>query len=93
MGKRPIKVTSPTGVDVPVPADVKAGRVLYWERRGFTLEWADEPDEVVVPAGDPVEAWTNAQLTAWAKANDVDLAGATKKDELLAAIAAATQSS
>jgi len=39
-----------------------------------------------VPEGDPGESWTVAQLRAFAEANGIDIAGATKKDDILAAV-------
>lgn len=41
------------------------------------------------PAEAPTQAWTNARIAAWAKGR-VDLGSATKKDDMLAAIAAAS---
>jgi len=38
------------------------------------------------PDGDPSGEWTAKQLKAWAKAHDVDLGGATRKDDILAAL-------
>jgi len=40
-------------------------------------------------SGEPSEAWTIAQLQAFADARDIDLGDATKKADILAAIAAA----
>ncbi|MBF6315043.1 hypothetical protein [Nocardia farcinica] len=40
-------------------------------------------------SGEPSEAWTIAQLQAYADARDIDLGDATKKADILAAIAAA----
>ena len=38
------------------------------------------------PAGTPNEDWTNAEIKAYADANNIDLDGATKKSDMLAAI-------
>jgi hypothetical protein len=46
-------------------------------------------DPVDIPAGDPVEDWTNAQIDAYAKREVIDLGGASNKADRLAAIAAA----
>lgn len=46
------------------------------------------PDEGL-PEGSPTEAWKNADIKAWAEANDVDLGDATKKADMLAAISTA----
>ena len=37
----------------------------------------------------PDDGWKNADIAAWAEAHDVDLGGASKKADMLAAIAAA----
>lgn len=41
------------------------------------------------PEGAPSDAWTVAQLTDYAKREEIDLGGATKKADILAAIQAA----
>jgi stage V sporulation protein SpoVS len=46
---------------------------------------ADVPGDVY-----PTSDWKNAEIESWAEANGVDLDGATKKADMLAAIAAAT---
>ncbi len=57
----------------------------YFERQGYTI---DPPEDTgpVFPEGAPVEAWTVKQLTAWAKAHEVDLGGAKSKPEILAVV-------
>jgi len=45
---------------------------------------SEEPRE-----GDPDETWKNDEIKAWAEAHGVDLGGATKKADMLAAIQAA----
>lgn len=48
-----------------------------------------DPDQ---EAGDePDESWKNADIAAWAEDHEVDLAGATKKADMLAAIAASNK--
>lgn len=61
-------------------------QLAYFRRHGYTVEEAD--DTAKVPDGDPAKSWNNAQITAWAEANEVDLSGASTKAEMLAAIAA-----
>ena len=41
-----------------------------------------------VPDGPPTLAWKNQAIAKWAKGHGIDLGGATKKDAMLAAIAA-----
>jgi hypothetical protein len=55
---------------------------------------APEPTPEAEPAGpegEPSEAWTVAQLTDYAKREEIDLGGATKKADILSAIKAASQ--
>jgi hypothetical protein len=48
-------------------------------------------DTTVAPQDNdtPDDGWKNADIVAWAEAHDVDLGGASKKADMLAAIAAA----
>ncbi|MFD4992836.1 hypothetical protein ACFWH7_04435 [Cellulosimicrobium cellulans] len=48
-----------------------------------------ERDVAAFPDGVPDESWKVDQLRAFARARDVDLKGATKKADILAALAAA----
>lgn len=93
-----IKITSPlaghTGRSVFGPTTVEFvdgvaevekisdGLKAYLEGRGYTVDATVE-----IPDGDPAEAWTVPQLRAWAGEHGVDLAGASKKPEVLARIA------
>jgi len=43
-------------------------------------------EKVEIPEGDPTEDWTNAQLDAFAKAENIDLGGASNTADRLAAI-------
>ena len=43
------------------------------------------------PDGDPADSWKVDQLKAYAAEHNVDLSGATKKADILAAIVAAKQ--
>lgn len=47
---------------------------------------SDQVDEVELPEGDPTEEWTVAQLEQYATGHDIDLTGATRKADVLAAI-------
>jgi hypothetical protein len=47
------------------------------------------PDEETVD-GEPNDGWTNAQIQAYATEHGIDLGGATKKADMLAAIAEAS---
>jgi hypothetical protein len=47
---------------------------------------APAPAPQPAPAGTPNEDWTNAEIKAYADANNIDLDGATKKSDMLAAI-------
>lgn len=52
---------------------------------------AEQPDEVVIPEGDPAKAWKVSELTAYAEREGIDLGEATKKDDVLAAITTARE--
>ncbi|AYN55789.1 hypothetical protein PP635_gp09 [Arthrobacter phage Auxilium] len=46
-----------------------------------------EPETEEIPEGDITEEWTVKQLRAYAKAEDIDLGGATTKKDILSALA------
>lgn len=46
-----------------------------------------ESETVEIPEGDITEEWTVKQLRAYAKAEDIDLGGATTKKDILSALA------
>jgi hypothetical protein len=69
----------------------KPNALAYFRRHDYTIE-GDEPAPVVIPEGDPSDDWKVDQLKAYAKEHEVDLDGATKKDDILAAISAAASS-
>ena len=77
--KRPPKVTSQT---------------MDGQPEGNPTAPGETPDAVwptpmpTAPAGTPSSDWTNAEIEAYAKANNIDLDGATKKADMLAAIEA-----
>jgi hypothetical protein len=50
---------------------------------------ADAPEDQ--PEGEPSDSWTVAQLTDYAKREEIDLGGATRKADILSAIQAASQ--
>lgn len=60
---------------------------------GGPWERADaESDDVEYPEGAPEEEWTVKQLKAYAADRSIDLGDATKKADMVAAIAAAEES-
>lgn len=65
-------------------AGVQALVNLGWE----VLE-PDEPEPTApeIPEGDPDDSWSVKQLRAYAREHDVDLGGATRKDDILDALA------
>lgn len=74
------------GDKVPAWAAKKITNPAVWAEPAAETETADQ----MVPEGDPSDAWTVAQLKAYAAANGVGVGEATKKADILAAIAAAT---
>lgn len=68
----------PAGVDAAVLAKLVERRLIE------KVEVADE-----IPEGVPSDKWSHAQLDAYAQREDIDFAGATKKDDKLAVIAKA----
>lgn len=48
----------------------------------------DEDDAPAYPDGDPAGSWKVPELKAWAEAQGIDLEGATRKGDILAAIGA-----
>lgn len=84
----PEPVTLHHPVIAGVHVTVGAERADQWREQG----WCDPdqaPAEDAVPAGAPDATWTIAQLRAHAEQHGVDVAAAKKKDEILAALAAA----
>lgn len=63
---------------------VRVSAALASKMRGYTLAKTAEADD-----GTPSESWTATRLKAFAAANGIDLAGATRKVDILDAIAAA----
>ena len=88
--KRPPTVTSIT-MDGQPEAAPAPGPDAVWPTPMPTVPPV-APDAVTVPspAGTPTSEWTNAEIEAYAKANNIDLGGATKKADMLAVIAAAS---
>lgn len=66
--------------------------IAYFLRRGYTVE-----QELVLsqpfPDGEPDKSWKSAELKHYAAAHEIDIAGASNKDEILAAIVAAAPAS
>ncbi|MFJ1461832.1 hypothetical protein [Nocardia sp. N2S4-5] len=80
-----------SGDDGAVHIFTPADAVPTWAVKKITnpAAWAEEPeDDSAPPAGDPSEAWTVAELKAWAAdpEHPVDLGEATKKADILAVI-------
>jgi hypothetical protein len=50
-----------------------------------------EPEPVALPEGEPSESWTVVQLKEYAAREEISLAGADKKADILAAVRAASQ--
>lgn len=70
-----------------------AGEEVKIPKSWVGTEYADgyvfpeKADEVTIPDGEPVEAWTVKQIDAYAERERIDLSGVgTKKDERLAAV-------
>ena len=85
--KRPTKTTGVT-MDAPPgesPTDNPPNAV--WPT---PMPTAPPAASVEAPSGTPSSDWTNAEIEAYAKANSIDLDGATKKADMLAAIEAAS---
>lgn len=62
---------------------------------GRNLELAPSQRDALneLPEGDPDKSWTVKQLETYAGNHGIDLAGVTKKDDILAAIAAEPETS
>lgn len=87
--KAPKRPTTTTGITLDAPGDatvdgenVGGGTTPSPPDPGFSV-----PTD---PAGTPSSDWTNAEIESYAKANNIDLDGATKKADMLAAIEAAS---
>ena len=70
----------------PVPRSWLGTDLLPDDVVEFKPAKADPPVEI--PEGEPGEKWTVAQIDAYAAEHEVDLGGASKKDEKLALIVA-----
>lgn len=75
-----------TGTPHRIPADWLDHPVLG---AGFR-KTPRQPEGQPYPDGPPNTNWKGAQLQAYADAHDIDLAGATVKADMVAAIGAAT---
>lgn len=73
-----------SGDVIPEGVDPEVLEKLVERRLIRKVEVADE-----IPEGVPSDKWNHAQLDAYAEREVIDLAGATKKDDKLAAIAKA----
>ncbi|MDY0830740.1 hypothetical protein SK224_16515 [Microbacterium sp. BG28] len=75
----------------PVPENVDDEQIKRLLDRGLIEPITDESNEAELPEGDPTDRWSVPQLKQYAGNKGIDLGAAKKKDELLAAIAAAAQ--
>lgn len=78
-------LTHPKGRTVVVPDETAE----YYLSRGWAVADGASPAASDIPDGDPSEEWTAKQLDAVAERDGVDLGGATKKADKVAAILAA----
>lgn len=69
---------------------VRVSAALASKMRGYTLANGKTQAAQTTTAveGDPSESWTVKQLTAYAETNHIDLAGATRKGDILDVLAA-----
>jgi len=72
--------------------DVPEAKVDYFLNRGWAVDVVVAEPDVAIPEGDPSDEWTVKQLGAFAEREGIDLAGATKKADVVAAITAARTS-
>jgi len=72
----------------PVPSHIDSKEIARLVEGGFIEEVTAEKAEPEFPEGPPSESWKGEQLKAYAKANEIDLGGATNKADMVAAIAA-----
>jgi hypothetical protein len=63
---------------------LRVSAALARKMRGYSPATSAAADD-----GTPSESWTATKLKAYAAANDIDLAGATRKADILDALAAA----
>jgi hypothetical protein len=79
--------TGATGYIVPIAVSDYYQKMVRGETEAEPEEGpADDTD---APEEYPGESWKNDDIKAWAEAHEVDLGGATKKADMLAAIQAA----
>jgi len=79
--------------DAVLPKDVDDTAIAHLLSVGMIASVDDAPEEPAAPAEDEgpddVTKMTIDQLKDYAQANDIDLAGVTKKDDIIAKIQAA----
>lgn len=80
-GVRPVK-----GGEVHVTEPEKQDEAEKAHVETVLAEGTSAVAEPELPEGEPDESWKNDQIKEWAEAHNVDLAGATKKDDMLAVI-------
>lgn len=66
--------------------------IAFFSRSGYKVEHDAEPVTLSqpFPDGTPDKSWKSAELKHYAAAHEIDIKGASNKDEILAAIDAAT---
>jgi hypothetical protein len=80
--------TSIRGYIVPDAVAAEYRKMLAGETEPIEPE-VSEPEEVApLREGSPDGTWKNEEIKAWAEAHEVDLGGATKKADMLAAVQA-----
>lgn len=81
--------TGAVGYIVPVEVSEYYQKMVRGETEPEAVHEEGIPDDEDAPEEYPSESWKNADIEAWAEAHEVDLGGATKKADMLAAIQAA----
>lgn len=91
VGVEPFEVrTGTSGYIVPVAVSDYYQKMVRGETEEEPEEGpAEEGPAEEQPEGEPNESWKNDEIKTWAEAHEVDLGGATKKADMLAAIQAA----
>jgi hypothetical protein len=90
VGVEPYEVrTTIRGYIVPDAVAAEYNKMLAGDTEPVEEVAVEEPEEEGPPEGEPDGSWKNDEIKTWAEAHGVDLGGATKKADMLAAIQAA----
>jgi hypothetical protein len=81
--------TTIRGYVVPDAVAARYKQMLAGETEPVEEPAAEEPEEGPLEEDAPNESWKNDEIKTWAETHGVDLGGATKKADMLAAIQAA----